>query len=103
MGTASPAINILRVEWRFFLQGGYSVPREKIAPQYIRSLKFAVDVGRLADPAYFVDNTQDVDEGEGEIDPFTVFRTVDGKIAKSYFSEADFPQWAKTIYNSLKK
>ena len=37
VGTASPAINILRVEWRFS-QGGHSVPREKIEPDtFVRS------------------------------------------------------------------
>lgn len=101
VATENPEINTLRVEWRYS-QGGHTVPREKIEPRYIRSLKLAVDVARLADRAYFVDNTQDVDEAEGEIDPFTVFRTVDGKIAKSYLPEADFPQWAKPIYNALK-
>ena len=101
MGTASPAINILRVEGRFS-QGWHSVPRDKIEPRYIRSLKLAVDVARLADRAYFVDNTQDVDDAEGEIDPFTVFRTADGIVAKSYLPKTNFPQWAKPIYNALK-
>lgn len=61
-----------------------------------------MDVALLADPSYFVDNTQDVDEEEGEIDPFTVFRTADGIVAKSYLPETNFPKWAKPIYNALK-
>ncbi len=38
------------------------LPREKIEPRYTRSLKLAVDAARLADRAYFVDNSRDVDE-----------------------------------------
>ena len=99
VGTASPAINILRVEWRFS-QGGHYVPHEMIEPRYIRSLKLVVDVARLADRSYFVDNRQDVDEAEGEIDPFTVFRTAEGIVAKSYFPKTNFPQWSIPIYNA---
>lgn len=101
VATESPEINMLRVEWRFS-QGGYTVPREKIQTRYIRSLKLAVDVARLADRAYFVDNSRDVDESEGGIAPFTVFRTIDGVVAKSYLPEAEFPEWTKPIYNALK-
>ena len=97
--TASTAINILRVEWRFS-QGGHPVPREKIEPRYIRSLKLAVDVARLADRSYFVGNRQDVDEAEGEIDSFTVFRTAEGIVAKSYLPKTNFPQWSIPIYNA---
>ena len=101
VATESPEINMLRVEWRFS-QGGHTVPREKIEPRYIRSLKLAVDAARLADRAYFVDNSRDVDEEGGGIAPFAVFRTIDGVVAKSYLPEAEFPEWTKPIYNALK-
>ena len=72
-----------------------------IKDPYTRSLKLAVDVARLADLAYFVDNSRYVDEAEGGIAPFTVFRTIDGVVAKSYLPEAEFPEWTKPIYNAL--
>jgi len=85
-----------------FSQGGHTVPREKIESRYIRSLKLAVDAARLADRAYFVDNSRDVDEEGGGIAPFAVFRTIDGVVAKSYLPEAEFPEWTKPICNALK-
>ena len=101
VATESPEINMLRVEWRFS-QGGHTVPREKIEPRYIRSLKLAVDAARLTDRAYFVDNSRDVDEEGGGIAPFAVFRTIDGVVAKSCLPEAEFPEWTKPICNALK-
>ena len=100
VATESSEINMLHVEWRFS-QGGHTVPREKIEPRYTRSLKLAVNVARLGDHAHFVDNSRDVDEAEGGIAPFTVFRTIDGVVAKSYLPEAEFSEWTKPIYNAL--
>ena len=46
--------------------------------------------------------SQDIDEEEGGIAPFTVFRTMEGVVAKSYLPEKEFSEWTKPIYNALK-
>jgi len=100
VATESPEINSLRIAWRVE-QGGHDVPREKIQSRYGRSLKQAVTAARIADRAYFVDNSRDVENAADEINPVTVFRTVNGSVAKSYMKEKDFPDWTKDIYQAL--
>jgi len=102
VATESPEINKLRIEWRVE-QGGHSVPEEKIKSQFIKSLNLSIEAARLADRAYFVDNTKDIEgEGEDSESPFTVFRTVDGIIAKTYVDETCIPMWCHSIQAKLR-
>jgi len=101
VATESPEINKLRVEWRVE-QGGHAVPEEKIESRYVRSLDFSIQAARLADRAYFVDNTCDVEDvDEDNAAPFTVFRTVDGLVAKTYVEESRIPLWCLPIRKGL--
>ena len=101
VATESPEINKLRVEWRVE-QGGHAVPEGKIESRYVRSLDFSIQAARLADRAYFVDNTRDVEDvGEDNAAPFTVFRTVDGLVAKTYVEESRIPLWCLPIRKGL--
>lgn len=101
VSTESPEINALRIAWRVE-QGGHDVPQDKIQSRYARSLKQAVAAARIADRAYFVDNSHDVEDPADEINPITIFRTIDGQVAKIYMEEQDFPHWTRDIYQTLK-
>ena len=102
VATESPEINKLRIEWRVE-QGGHSVPEDKIESRYIKSLNLSIEAARLADRAYFVDNTRDIEDGREDSDsPFTVFRTVDGRVAKTYVDEACVPIWCHSICAGLR-
>ena len=59
--------------------------------RYGRSLNLAVDAARVADRAYFVDNSRDAENPEEMTAPFTVFRTVDGMVAKKYVESNNLP------------
>lgn len=101
VATESPEINKLRIEWRVE-QGGHSVPEDKIESRYIKSLNLSIEAARLADRAYFVDNTRDIEDGrEGSDSPFTVFRTVDGRVAKTYVDDGFIPMWCHSIRAGL--
>jgi predicted ABC-type ATPase len=101
VATESPEINKLRIEWRVE-QGGHSVPNEKIESRFVKSLNLSIEAARLADRAYFVDNTKDIEDGgEDSESPYTVFRTVDGKIAKTYVEERCIPLWCHSIRAAL--
>ena len=57
---------------------------------------------KAADRAYFVDNSRDVVNSTDTVEPFTVFRTVDGRVVKTYTDEISFPDWTKAIYAALR-
>ena len=100
VATESPEINKIRVAWRVE-QGGHTVPPDKIESRYERSLKLAIEAARLVDRAYFIDNSHNIKSPTDTAAPFPVFRTVDGKVAKTYVKEEAFPQWTKAIHKSL--
>ena len=58
IATDDPAINISRVRHRV-LQGGHSVPEDRIASRYYRSLDLLMDAIRLTNCAYVFDNSGD--------------------------------------------
>jgi len=101
VATDNPEINVLRIAWRA-ARGGHDVPEDKIVARYSRSLKLAVDAAQVADRAYFVDNSKDVENPEDVVDPFTVFRTADGTVAKEYVTFERMPSWTVPIYQALK-
>ena len=56
VATEDPSINISRVRYRIS-RGGHSVPEEKIAPRYYRSLDLLADAVRATHRAYIFDNS----------------------------------------------
>lgn len=103
VATETPDINVLRVAWRVD-QGGHSVPEDKIRSRYERSLKLIIEAARIADRAYFIDNSKDYNSQAESVEPIPVFRMANGVVAKTYFKKEDnFPQWTKAIYHSALK
>jgi predicted ABC-type ATPase len=101
VGTNNPEINLMRIAWRKAL-GGHDVPEEKVISRYERSMKLAVEAARSADRAYFVDNSLDVEAPEDLAAPYTVFRTIDGVVAKTYVRHDEIPSWCEAILKSLR-
>jgi len=89
--TNSPKINAFRVATRV-LEGGHDVPISKIISRYSKSMENAVDVARVADRAYFYDNSENNEEAK------LLFRLSNGKIHKRYFSLKSY-SWAKPIFD----
>ncbi len=91
VGTESPAINAARITERF-IKGGHEVPITKIVARYGRSMANSVQAARIADRAYFYDNTP-------ENEPVRlIFRCKEGQPEKSY---APLPDWAGPIRSAL--
>ncbi|MDR0438456.1 MAG: zeta toxin family protein [Bacteroidales bacterium] len=89
--TNSPKINAFRVAARV-LKGGHDVPISKIISRYSKSTENAVDIAKVADRAYFYDNSENNEEAK------LLFRLSDGKIYKRYFSLKSY-SWAKPIFD----
>jgi len=89
--TNSPQINAFRVATRV-LEGGHDVPISKIISRYSKSMENAIDVSKVADRAYFYDNSEN--DGEAKL----LFRLSEGKIYKRYFSLKSY-SWAKPIFD----
>ncbi len=100
VATDSPEINLMRIAWRTAL-GGHDVPEEKVISRYEKSLKLAVEAARSADRAYFVDSSRDVEDPGDIAAPFTVFRTVNGCVAKTYVKPDEVPVWCRAILAAL--
>ncbi len=86
--TCNPEINVLRITQRF-LNGGHEVPISKVINRYYKSLTMAAQAISFVDRAYVYDNSRN-----NEL-PQLMYRTVDGKICKSYTD--DVAQWAKSL------
>jgi len=89
--TNSPKINAFRVATRV-LEGGHDVPISKIISRYSKSIENAIDISKIADRAYFYDNSENNEEAK------LLFRLSDGKIYKRYFSLKSY-SWAKPIFD----
>lgn len=93
VGTESPTINAARITERF-LKGGHEVPIAKIVTRYGRSMANSVQAARIADRAYFYDNTP-------EDQPVRlIFRCKEGRPEKTYIS---LPHWARPIHETLSR
>ncbi len=101
VATETPEINLIRIAWRAD-QGGHAVPAEKVRNRYERSLKLAIEASQIVDRAYFVDNSREVQVSTDKIEPYPIFKTINGLVAKVYIEEARFPIWVKNIYKSLR-
>jgi predicted ABC-type ATPase len=83
IGTSDPRINAARVAGRV-INGGHTVPIEKIVHRYVRSLANLAPMIRLADRAYIYDNSIDGQDAR------LCARTDAGLLRKVY---ASLPQW----------
>lgn len=91
IGTADPRINAARVAGRV-MQGGHTVPIEKIVGRYGRSLANLFAVTRVADRVYIFDNSVD------GVAARLCARTEDGQIRKVYGS---LPAWVEAAVAGL--
>ena len=91
VGTADPRINAARVANRV-IQGGHTVPIDKIVSRYGKSLANLAPAIRIADRVYIYDNSvQDVDAR-------LCARTIDGTLRKIY---GPLPAWVAAVVESL--
>lgn len=93
VGTESPEINAARITQRY-IKGGHEVPIAKIVSRYGRSITNSVAAARIADRAYFYDNTPD------NTPVRLIFRCKDGHADKSYGA---MPAWAEALWRTLRK
>lgn len=93
IGTNSPEINASRIMTRY-LKGGHTVPIEKIASRYFKSLRQIKEIIKEVDRCYIYDNSIHNQNAK------QIFRTVNGKLEKTYVKE--LPEWTKEIYNAVK-
>ena len=77
VGTESPQINVTRIARRF-VEGGHEVPIAKIFSRFKRSMANSLEAARIADRAYFYDNTPDYKPAR------LLFRCAEGKVEKTY-------------------
>jgi predicted ABC-type ATPase len=93
-GKTSITSKILKHEWvaARVLKGGHDVPISKIISRYGKSMENAVDVAKIADRAYFYDNSENEKEAK------LLFRLSEGKIYKKYFS-LKYYTWANPIFD----
>lgn len=91
IGTGDPRINAARVAGRV-IQGGHTVPIEKIVSRYARSHANLSSAMLLADRVYIYDNS--VDDEEARL----CARTRDGQLRKVYSS---LPDWVSDAIAGL--
>jgi predicted ABC-type ATPase len=91
IGTNDPRINAARVAGRV-MEGGHTVPIEKIVARYVRSMANLSPSIALADRAYVYDNS--VDGVEARL----CLRTQDGQLRKIYGA---LPEWADEVAGAL--
>ena len=93
IGTSDPRINAARVAGRV-MEGGHSVPIDKIVSRHLRSMANLSVTIRLSDRVYVYDNSAD-----GR-DAVLCVRTQDGLLRKVY---AEIPQWVADTIQGLEK
>lgn len=91
VGTRDPRINAARVAERV-IQGGHTVPIEKIISRYHRSMANLAGAIRLADRVYVYDNS--VDGAEAQL----CARTQEAHLRKIY---ARLPEWVEAAVTPL--
>jgi predicted ABC-type ATPase len=91
VGTADPRINAARVADRV-IQGGHTVPINKIVSRYGKSLANLAPAIRVADRVYIYDNSVE------DVDARLCARTIDGTLRKIY---GPLPAWVAATVDSL--
>ena len=92
VGTESPTINAARVARRV-MEGGHTVPIEKIISRYTKSIANFTKILPHLDRGYVFDNSADGVEAR------ILFRTVDGVLTKKY--NEPLPEWSRLIAETL--
>jgi predicted ABC-type ATPase len=95
--TSDPLINLQRVKNRVE-NGGHNVPDDKIRDRYFKTMNNLYKAFKLADRAYFFDNSKEKENGS-----FVFFAEKNDK--QLYLSDPDsIPQWfGKSIMEQLNK
>jgi predicted ABC-type ATPase len=93
IGTSDPRINAARVAGRV-MEGGHTVPIEKIISRYSRSMANLAIAIQLADRVYLYDNSVENEEAR------LCARTQDGLLRKVY---AELPEWIATETDCLSR
>ncbi|MCX6153061.1 MAG: zeta toxin family protein [Candidatus Kapabacteria bacterium] len=91
VGTNHPSINASRITRRV-MQGGHDVPISKIISRYSKSIANCAIVSKMIDRLYVYDNSVEF------VEPLLLFRTMDGKLIKTY---RNVDNWAKPILDYL--
>lgn len=91
IATSDPCINAARVALRV-LQGGHTVPIDKIVGRYVKSLANLTPALRLVDRGYLYDNSID------DIAARLCARTADGQLRRVY---APLPAWVSEAVESV--
>jgi predicted ABC-type ATPase len=89
ISTDGPHINAARVARRV-MDGGHSVPIDKIISRYKRSIANGAAAMAMVDRAYCYDNSVD------DRDPRKLFRTKQGKLFKSY-ADLKHHEWGRIM------
>jgi predicted ABC-type ATPase len=87
VATEDPEINVARVQARVAL-GGHSVPEDKIASRYLRSLNLLYDAIQASDRAYIFDNS-----ANGREDLLWIAEVTDGLVLE--LKTDSVPVWFK--------
>ena len=90
--TESPSINAARIAGRY-MEGGHSVPIEKIVSRYGKSISTCKKLIMLVDRLYVYDNS--IENQPARL----LFRIADGKIIKQYLQS--LPRWAEILKQGL--
>lgn len=90
--TESPSINAARIAGRY-MEGGHSVPIEKIVSRYGKSIVNCKRLAMLVDRLYVYDNS--IENQPARL----LFRIADGKIIKQYLQ--NLPRWAEILKQGL--
>jgi predicted ABC-type ATPase len=93
VGTADPKINAARIVKRV-LEGGHTVPLEKIISRYEKSMVNLAAAIAIADRVYIYDNSLENTEAA------LCVRVVDGKIRKVY---QNLPLWVEDAIEGVEK
>ena len=91
IGTSDPRINAARVAGRV-MEGGHTVPIDKIVGRYVRSTANLAPAFRIADRVYVYDNSVDGTEAR------LCVRTQDGLLRKVY---GPLPEWIADATSAL--
>jgi predicted ABC-type ATPase len=91
VGTSDPRINAARVAGRV-MEGGHTVPIEKILSRYVRSIANLSAAVRLANRVYVYDNSVD------GVDARLCVRTHEGLLRKVY---GELPEWVADATRAL--
>lgn len=90
--TESPSINAARIAGRY-MEGGHSVPIEKIVSRYGKSIVNCKRLAMLVDRLYVYDNS--IENQPARL----LFRIADGKIIKQYLQS--LPRWTEILKQGL--